>query len=293
MAGSALAVTGLAGLASAPAWAQQPVYPLVARIAATARGAGLAGANTAVVGDAGAVFVNPSGVALIRRAGAEATTSWLPGSGRHSSIAGAVRLGQFNLVGGYQEATTPTGSPLEHNSMWLADAVYRFGLFAVSAGVKGVSGRDSTGTTVRSTEVDLSAILAMFDIAAVAVSVQNLGATPPDSGLALNLPTTTRLGFMFNLLDPQGTVRLMGTLDVIWTDGVGRQTVLGGEAGLVFGGFGAVARAGYGPQDRLSTQARWAFGGTAVLKVAQLDYAYQETADGLDGVHRIGVRVTW
>lgn len=179
---------------------------------------------------------------------------------------------------------------MENNTLWVANAVYRFGLFAVSAGVKSVGARDTTGTTLRATKADVSALLAMFDIAALAVSVQNIGSRP-DSGPALDLPPTTRLGLMLNVVDPQGTGRLMGTLDVVWTEGFDRRTILGGEAGLVFNGFGALLRVGYGAESPLTGSARWAVGGSVVLGPVNVDYAYRELANTVGDTHRIGIRV--
>jgi len=278
-------------LAASNARAQQQAAA-VTFLPATVRTAGLAGAATALVGDAGSVFVNASGLATIKHAGLEGMIGWLPNPTIHTSVAGAVRLGRLHLGGGYQFLDLPPGGALKNNSLWVGSLVYRFGMFALGGTGRYVTARDSSDVIQRSVAGDVSATMAFFDIFALAVGVQNI-APQAVSGVGLALPTTTRLGIMLNLVDPQSRGRLLGTVDVIWTDGQERRTVVGGEAGLVFGGFGIMVRAGGGGQPVATGQSRFAAGGSLVLHQVTIDYAWQEQTAYGRNVHRLGLRLTF
>src|SRR2546427_10470784 len=68
----------------------------VVLLPASTRSAGLGGAGAALVGDAGAVFANPAGIATIRHLSVEgAYERYLAGS-TMSTAAPALRLGRFN-----------------------------------------------------------------------------------------------------------------------------------------------------------------------------------------------------
>ncbi len=283
------ALLALAGWAL-PASGQQPVVPWVTLLPPTVRSAGLAGASTALVGDAGTVFVNAAGLATVRRASFEGMAAWLPDPVRQTSIAGAVRVGQFHVAGGYQHLSLAEGSPQEDNTVLVGSAVYRFGIFAFSGSVKKVTVRDSAAVTASAVTGDASAIIAIFDIFALSLSVQNIG--QPELTPGMVLPATTRFGSSLNLVDPQGTTRLLGTIEVVWTEGFNSRTIIAGEAGLIFNGIGVEARLGYGGQGPLTGQSNWSIGGTVVLGPVDIDYAYQEESVFGSGAHRLGVRLT-
>jgi len=61
---------------------------------------------------------------------------------------------------------------------------------------------------------DVGMAIAVFDIMAIGVSVQNLGG---DMGNGALLPRRTRAGLTLNYTDPQGTFRLLTTLEGMWT----------------------------------------------------------------------------
>lgn len=275
---------------SAQAGAQGSTTPWLSHLPPTPRSAGLGGVSTALWGDAGTVFVNASGVAIVRHAAVEGSFSRLPNPVEHWAMAGAVRIRQFNLAAGYQRLELPPGSAQESSSMLAGSLVYRFGLFALSGGVRHFSVSDSAGVTSTATAGDASVIIAIFDIAAVSASFQNIGQPVMDNGMVL--PATTRLGASLNLVDPQGTGRLLGTLEVVWTEGSESRSIIGGEAGLVFDGFGAVLRAGYSGLGPLTGQSRWTLGGSLVLGPVDIDYSWQEQSVFGDDAHRLGLRLT-
>src|SRR5688500_8774680 len=94
--------------------AQRP-YPLVLGLPATARYAGIANASVAVHGDAGAMFVNPAGIASVRHAGVEATYHYSHSQPVEGSAAAAFRLGQFTLGGGAHYLRLDPESPNADN----------------------------------------------------------------------------------------------------------------------------------------------------------------------------------
>jgi len=288
------AATGGALLALAswalPVAGQQPGVPWVTLLPPTVRSAGLAGASTALVGDAGTVFVNAAGLAIVRRAGFEGMAGRIPDPAAATSLAGAVRVGQFHLAAGYQHLSLAQGSPQEENKLLIGSVVYRFGLFAFAGAVKRVTVRDSSAVTSSATTGDASVIIAIFDIFALSLSVQNIG--QPELTPGMVLPATTRFGSSLNLVDPQGTTRLLGTIEVVWTEGFDSRTIIAGEAGLVFNGIGVEARLGYGGRGPLTGQSNWSVGGTVVLGPVDIDYAYQEESVFGGGAHRLGIRLT-
>jgi hypothetical protein len=273
-----------------PAAGQQPGVPWITLLPPTARSAGLAGASTALVGDAGTVFVNAAGVAIVRRAALEGMVGRIPDPAAPTSLAGTVRVGQFHVAAGYQHLSLAEGSPQVENTLLVGSVVYRFGLFAFSGAAKRVTVRDSSAVTSSATTGDISVIIAVFDIAALSFSVQNIG--QPELAPGMVLPAITRLGSSLNLVDPQGTFRLLGTLEVVWTDGFGTRTIIGGEAGLVFNKIGVEARLGYGSQGPLEGQSNWSLGGTLVLGPVDVDYAFQEESVFGSRAHRLGIRLT-
>ena len=114
---------------------------------------------------------------------------------------------------------------------------------------------------------------------------------PASVSLQLEIGPTTRLGSSLSLVDPQGTTRLLGTLEVVWTEGFGTRSIIAGEAGLVFNGIGVEVRLGYGGQGPLVGQSDWSLGGTLLLGPVDIDYAYQEESVFGNGAHRLGIRL--
>ena len=265
--------------------------PLVLSLPASVRQAALAGAGAALIGDAGSVFSNPAGLATIKVLSLEGSFQYYPDETVQGSASAALRLGPFNLGGGGSYIVFNDSAATSSNLMWVGSAVYRFGLIALGASGKYVSSEDSVGVISRSITTDAGLAIAVFDIAALGFSVQNIGENRVSGG-ALVLPTRYRLGFMLNFTDPQTTARLLGTIEAIWTEDQERRTVVGVEAGAVVRGVGLVVRVGHGGQPPASRQGEWTFGGGILLGRVGLDYAYQKR-QGLGGeVHRVGIRWT-
>jgi hypothetical protein len=265
--------------------------PLVLSLPAAVRQAALAGTGAALIGDAGSVFSNPAGLATIKVLSLEGSFQFYPDETKQGSAAAALRVGPFNLGGGGSYIVFSDSSPISSNLMWVGSAVYRFGLIAVGASGKYVSSEDSSGRISRALTTDAGLAIALFDIAALGFSVQNIG-EERISGGPLLLPARYRLGFMLNFTDPQTTARVLGTIETIWTEDQERRTIAGLEAGAVVSGVGVVARIGHGGQPPASRQGKWTYGGGVLLGRVGLDYAYQQR-EGLGGeVHRVGLRIT-
>jgi len=282
-----------AGLVLLPAWlpAQTAPAPLILRLPGSVRSAGLAGASVAVVGFAGSIFVNPTGIATIGSLSAEGASARHPDRSTFGAAALAVRLGQFDFGAGYGRLRLRDTAAVPSNDLWVASAVYRFGLTAFGASLKYLTVEDSAGVVSQAVTGDVGLTVAVFDIMALAVSVRNLGRDAV-SGPLLTLPTTTHLGFTLNFVDPQSTVRLLGTLEGIWTEGERGRTVWGLETGVVVGGLGLVGRLGNGAQPRGTGFSRWAYGAGVELGRLHLDWAYQDQSVFGAGLHRFGARWT-
>ena len=136
---------------------------------------------------------------------------------------------------------------------------------------------------------DAGLAIAVFDIMAVGVSVQNIGG---DLGAGALLPRRTRAGLTLNYTDPQGTYRLLTTLEGQWTRNRSAVLVQGVEGGIVTGGVGLVARAGYATRATVTDASRFTFGGGIVLGRLGLDYAFQGYDALGGGTHRVGIRWT-
>ncbi len=280
---------GVAPLAAQPA---RPT-PAILSFPANVRAAGLAGAGAAMPGYAGSVFSNPSGLAPIRALSIEGTLARLPDRSTYTMGSAAFRVADFNFGGGYQYLRLPNTSPIYDNLSWVGTAVYRRSGVALGTSAKYVSVEDSGGTIARAVTTDVGTTVAFFDIAALALSVHNLGDWTVSSG-GLQLPRAWRLGFSMNLLDTYSNGRLLATVETVWTERQRRRTVFGLEAGAVFYGLGLIGRIGHGgqPDDVSGTLSKTTYGGSIVAGSARFDYAYQPESPLGKGVHLFGVRWT-
>ncbi|MEP6571212.1 MAG: hypothetical protein ABJD11_00900 [Gemmatimonadota bacterium] len=270
---------------------QSARIPLVLSLPGSVRFAGLAGAGTAIPGDAASIFRNPAGLATIKHIAAEIAFQRYPDGTLETMGAAAFRLLQFDLGGGYQYLRMAHGSDVRDNLMWVGTAVYRSGMLAAGVSQKYVSLEDSSGKVSRAIGTDAGVTLAVFDIMALGVSIQNIDHRRV-GGAPLDLPPSVHAGFTFNFIDPQSDARLQGTVETVWTRGESRRTIVGVETGIVLHGIGVVGRLGYGGQPAGSGQERTAFGAGLVFGRLGADYAFQRRT-GLGGfVHRIGARWT-
>lgn len=265
---------------------------LVLRSPGSTRAAGFNGAGAALMGDAGSVFSNPVGLAIIHHIAVEAAYRRTPAGEYLAGGAAAWRLGQFDVGGGAQlyRNADPAATREE---LGVASLVYRFGLIAV-----GASGKMLTRTTpggggtfrAQGTGVDAGLAIAVFDIMAIAASVQNIGGNLRD-GSPLLMARLSRLGFSMNYVDPQGSFRLMSVVEVQWPEQLPSRVVLGGEAGTVVRGVGVVGRLAYGSRWLASPSSTITYGGSVVLGRFVADYAFVPSTDLPESRHRFGIRL--
>ncbi len=297
---NAWAPVGLAGQSEGSALAALP---------GSTRSAGLGGAGVALVGDAGAVFANPAGLAPIRHLALEGSYEpYLAGTSVTTAALG-MRLGRFTwgvgaqtLDYGSEPVIVPdpasggrrgiaTGATFTAaDLLGVAAIVYRHGLIAGGVSAK-YARQQIGGYAVDAWAGDVGVAVAVFDIFALGASVQNLGGDYGDGGGA-RMPRRTRVGVTMNYVDPQGTFRLLSTLEAQWPAGEKALLVQGLEGGIVTGSVGLVGRVGYVTRSPTSDASRFSVGGGLELGHVHLDYAYQGF-DLLGGAtHRVGLRWT-
>lgn len=282
----ALIVTLAPGLAAQEA---APV-PALPGLPASVRSAGLAGISVALPGDAAVVFTNPSAIGPIRRLAVEASYARLPDERWYTTGAAALRVGQFSAGGGFRYLRFPDASEVTDNLQWVGALSARIRGVHLGMAANYVSVEDSSGTVFRTLTEDVGVTVAFFDIAAAALSFENVGRTTL-TGPRLSLPSSTHLGFSLNLIDTYSNGRLLAVVETTWSEG-DRRTVVGLEGGAVFGGVGLVARIGHGGQPRGDAVSKTSYGGSVVLGRARLDYAYQPRSAIGRSVHLFGAHWT-
>ncbi len=264
------------------------------------RSAGMNGAGGALVGNAGAVFSNPAGIATIRHVGVEGGYRDTPSGGSLFSGALAWRIRQFDLgigVARYRFGNEsgpqflpgmPVGAEAREYA-GVGSLVYRFGIIALGGSGKYVR-RVVDNTSDNAFSADAGLAIAIFDIMAIGFSMQNLGGCWGGSG-GVRLPQLSRLAVMWNHVDPLETFRLLSIVEIQWPDGESSRIVLGGEGGIVVSGVGLLARAAYATRTGLEDFSHWTFGGSVALSDLALDYGYQDRdLNGL-AAHRFGFRL--
>jgi hypothetical protein len=280
---------------------------VVALLSGSTRAAGLGGAGAALVGDAGAIFSNPAALATIRHVAVEGSYEPYLAGTVFSTAAVAARMGRLTWGVGVQAldygsepivvpdpATggrrgTPTGGTFTAaDVLAVSSFVYRHGLIAL--GVSGKYARQQIGGySADAWAGDAGLAIAVFDLFALGASVQNIGG---DFGNGDRLPRRTRVGLTMNYVDPQGTTRLLSTLEGQWVAGRRAMLVTGVEGGVVTGGVGLVGRLGYATRSPTSDASRVTVGAGVELGRLHLDYAFQRFDVLGGGAHRIGVRWT-
>src|SRR5439155_598658 len=220
---------------------------------ASTRSAGLGGAGAALVGDAGAVFANPAGIATIRHLSVEGSYERYLAGATLSAAALALRLGRLNWGAGAAALDYGAGSAAD--LLGVSSLVFRTGVIALGGSGKYFR-QEVGGSSAHAWAGDAGVAIAVFDIMALGASVQNIGGgrsgAPP-------LPRRTRAGFTMNYVDPQGTFRLLTTVEGQWPEGHAAVLVAGLEAGVVARGGGA----GGGAHPLPATADRAARGGRA------------------------------
>ncbi|HEV2672557.1 MAG TPA: hypothetical protein VGU74_15795 [Gemmatimonadales bacterium] len=302
------AVAVLALAASPPArLPAQSEGSILTSLPGSTRAAAMGGAGAALVGDAGAMFANPAGIATIRHLGIEGSYEpYLEGTAI-SSAAMALRVTRFTLGFGAQALDYGTEAEIvpdpstggrrgmatgasfhPYEALAATSLVYRGGFAAL--GVTAKYDRQEIGAeTSDAWAGDIGMAIAVFDIMALGVSVQNLGG---DLGSGALLPRRTRAGLTLNYTDPQGTYRLLTTLEGVWTRDQSAVLIQGVEAGVVASGVGLVGRVGYATRPAVTDASNWTFGGGVVLGRLAMDYAYRSYDVLGGGTHRVGLRWT-
>jgi hypothetical protein len=298
----------LSGVVASAAAAQSASGLLVLQNPASVRAAGLGGAGAALLGDAASLFATPAGLALIRNVVFEASYHGAPFDAYQAVGALGVRVGQLDLGAGLQyfdygsepEVTPdpatggvtglPTGASVAGREFLAAGTLtYRFGLLAVGGTVKAVGQRVSD-LTDRGTTGDLGVALAIFDLAAFGLAVQNIGGNWRDDS-RIRLPGLTRLGFTMNYVDPQDAYRLLSTIELQWPEGAGTRVLLGIEGGIVVSNVGVLLRGAYATRPSGADLSRFVGGGSITNGGLTVDYAYTPMALLDGGEHRIGMRL--
>jgi hypothetical protein len=286
---------------------------IVLELPATARALGLAGAYAAVVGDEGSVFVNPAGMATIRRLAVG--MSWersLLGT-TFTTAAAAMRVGRFDLgiglalldFGGDSVYVPSTGDPdvgtatggtiTAYQALGVGAVAYRRGMISLGASVKALREHIASGApesySAHGVTGDAGLAIAVFDIMAFGFVMQNVAGRMTDSdGDQLAIPRTTRVGFTLNFIDPQGTARLMTTTDFVAPPGGDSYWAMGFEGGVVANGVGATGRLGIALGRASSDRRSLVYGGTIQLRGVRFDWSYQPFDAIGASTHRFGVR---
>ena len=256
----------------------------LALVPGSARAMGIGGAGAAIVGDAGAVFANPAGLATVHHLAVEGLYEAYPSGATLSTGALALRVSRFTWGAG---AAALGQSYTSADLLGVSSLVFRTGIVALGTSAKYL--RETLGgERLDAWAGDAGLAFAVFDLMAFGVSVQNIGG---DLGNGTHLPRRTRAGFTLNYVDPQGTYRLLTTLEGQWPSQGSAVLVLGVEGGVVKRGLGLLARAGYVGRPATAAASPLTVGGSAELGRLHLDYAYQAD-DALGARHRMGLRWT-
>src|SRR5207249_207651 len=118
---------------------------------------------------------------------------------------------------------------------------------------------------------------------------QNIGGDFGPAAGGLHLPRRTRAGFTLNYVDPQGTLRLLTTVEGQWPAGGGSAfVVLGLESGVVTGGMGVLGRVGYVGHSGVTSASPFTAGASGGLGRLPPDYAYRP-GDALGARHPLGL----
>lgn len=281
---------------------------------ATARAAAFHGAGAALLGDEGSVFVNPAGMATVRRLSLGGSVERGPFGTQLSTGAFVVRQGRFDFgfgvmlldVGGDSvivpdagtggEVGVPTGALIEaYQTLGVVALGYRRGLLSIGGNLKFVREviDDGSAAPYRASGAtgDIGLAIAFFDISALGVTVQHIGGgLDASDGTRFAMPRTTRIGFALNLVEPQGTVRLLSITEHVLPPGGDAYWILGAEGGVVVAGVGVLGRVGYATGRAPSGRSDVALGGELRFHSLRVEYAYQEADALAAGTHRVGVR---
>jgi hypothetical protein len=275
-------------LATGPAFGvtAQAAGSRLASLPGSTRAAGLGGAGAALVGDAGAIFANPAAIATVHRLAFDGSYAQYPGGAAFGAAALALRVGRLDWGAG-GEVLGAAGSAAT-DLLGVSSLVFRTGVVAVGGSAK-YARQAPGGITSSAWAGDAGLAIAVFDIMALGVSVQNLGGA---LGGGAHLPRRTRAGFTMNYVDPEGSYRLLTTLEGQWPDAGTAFVVVGLEGGVVTHGVGLIGRSGYAGRSATSAGSPFTVGGSVELGHLHLDYAYHAVGAPASDTHRVGLRWT-
>lgn len=285
---AALGVACCAGVRPVAAQGPAPATVLPA-LPHTARSEGLHGASVAMIGYAGSVFRNPAGIAPVRVMSLEGGYTRLSDSSSYVLGAAAIRLGELNFGGGIRYLRFDAGGSEDSQLESVFSVVTRVKGVALGVSADYFSVESAAGAVRRTATTDAAITVAVFDIAALAFSVQNIGRLGFGDPV-LDLPSSVHLGFSLNLIDTYSNGRLLAVIEQSWVEGDG-QFAFGLEAGVVLYGLGVMARGGIGGRPGDSPYEGVTWGGSLVLGRALLDYTYlHRRSQG--PLHLFGFRLT-
>jgi len=260
---------------------------LLALAPGSARAAGMGGPGAAIVGDAGGIFANPAALATIHHLAVEASYETFPSGSKFSTGAVALRVGRFTWGAG---AAALGPSYTSADLLGASSLVFRTGIVALGGTAK-YARETIGGARVDAWAGDAGLAIAIFDLMALGVSVQNIGGDFGPAVGGVHLPRRTRAGFTLNYVDPQGTLRLLTTVEGQWPVGGSAFVILGLESGVVTRSMGVLGRVGYVGHSGVTTASPFTAGGSLELGGGRLhlDYAYRAD-DALGARHRMGLR---
>lgn len=262
----------------------------VQQYSGSVRGIGLNGAGAAIVGDAGAIFANPAGIATIHHIGLEAAYHEFPGSVRLATGALAWRLAQFDLGAGLEYMDLSGSGAGSYEARGVGTLVYRFGILALGASATAVR-EQVGGIEQRGFSGDWGIAIPVFDIMALGFAMQNVSGNW-DKTSALVFPKLSRLGFTMNYTDPEESFRIRSTVELQWPEGRDTRLIVGGEGGIVLSGVGLMGRVAYGSGSPASGRGSVTYGASVHIGRLEGDYAYDPGNLAGDNGHHIGLRVT-
>ncbi len=189
-----------------------------------------------------------------------------------------------------------TGATISaYHLLGVGAVAYRRGLLSFGVSLKALRERIGDGSpsayTLNAVTGDLSLTVALFDITAIGVAVQNVGGAVSSTGTVEGrLPRTTRVGWAINLVDPEGTQRVLMTSDWVAPPGGDSYWNFGVEAGAVSRGVGVFGRAGVVLGRAASERRPFSYGAGIQVRGLRLDYAVQTYRTAPAPTRRIGIR---
>jgi hypothetical protein len=267
----------------------QEDIPVVVALPATAWATGFGNAGIALPGFAGSVYSNPAGLTSIRSVGFEAAWSRLSSDATYTLASIGARKQRWFVGLAGQRVTGPNESkPV--GSSYAGSLGFSKGMTAAGVTLRRVANTVPGQPQRSAVAADVGTILAVFDIAALGVVVEN-AIVDQHQDPGLKMPRVWRAGFSMNFLDTYSNGRLMGTIETAWAEGRRRATTIGVEGAMVVKGVGVLGRVGRtGAVGSVPPQT--SYGASVLIGRARIDYGYLETGPFGGRLREIGIRWT-